>query len=131
MKYVALLSGGKDSCYNLLHCHQNGHELVVAASLGPAPGKGQVDANHTIRWDSNLDLEELDSYMYQTVGQDAIELVAQALDVPLIRRVIRGMAIQQGIEYGSRDALPSEESVTQGDETEDLFLLLEEVKVFL
>jgi diphthine-ammonia ligase len=41
MKYVALLSGGKDSCYNLLHCHKNGHELVVAASLGPEQGKGR------------------------------------------------------------------------------------------
>lgn len=40
MKYVALLSGGKDSCYNLLHCEKNGHELVAAASLGPEPGKG-------------------------------------------------------------------------------------------
>ena len=42
MKYVALLSGGKDSCYNLLHCHKNGHELVAAASLGPQPGTGAV-----------------------------------------------------------------------------------------
>lgn len=40
MKYVALLSGGKDSCYNLLHCHKNGHELVAAASLGPELGRG-------------------------------------------------------------------------------------------
>jgi hypothetical protein len=40
MKYVALLSGGKDSCYNLLHCQKNGHELVAAASLRPEQGKG-------------------------------------------------------------------------------------------
>jgi len=40
MKYVALLSGGKDSCYNLVHCARNGHELIAAASLGPEPGKG-------------------------------------------------------------------------------------------
>jgi diphthine-ammonia ligase len=44
MKYVALLSGGKDSCFNLLHCHQHGHELVAVASLGPPPGKGQIEA---------------------------------------------------------------------------------------
>jgi len=42
MKYVALLSGGKDSCYNLLHCHKNGHKLTAAASLGPEPGKGLI-----------------------------------------------------------------------------------------
>lgn len=42
MKYVALLSGGKDSCFNLHHCAKNGHILVAAASLGPAVGKGIV-----------------------------------------------------------------------------------------
>ncbi|KAF8272577.1 hypothetical protein EI94DRAFT_1769823 [Lactarius quietus] len=96
MKYIALLSGGKDSCYNLVHCQKNGHELVAVASLGPEPGK-----------------EELDSYLYQTVGQDAIEFVASALDVPLYRRVISGSALAQGSEY---------------DETEDLHALLADVK---
>ncbi|KAJ7684045.1 hypothetical protein B0H17DRAFT_1226051 [Mycena rosella] len=107
MKYVALLSGGKDSCYNLLHCQRNGHQLVSAASLGPEPGK-----------------EELDSYMYQTVGQDAIELVARALDVPLYRRVISGQAVEQGSEYGARTGAGG----IAGDETEDLYALLSTVK---
>jgi len=39
MKYVALISGGKDSCFNLLHCHKQGHELIAAATLSPAEGK--------------------------------------------------------------------------------------------
>ncbi|KAJ7590852.1 hypothetical protein C8J56DRAFT_1134729 [Mycena floridula] len=107
MKYVALLSGGKDSCFNLVHCQKNGHELVAAASLGPEPGK-----------------EELDSYLYQTVGQDAIHLVAESLDVPLYRAVISGDAVEQGADYGGRD---SKEGVL-GDETEDLTSLLLEVK---
>ncbi|KAI5893422.1 uncharacterized protein SCHCODRAFT_02498721 [Schizophyllum commune H4-8] len=111
MKYVALLSGGKDSCYNLIHCAKNGHELVAAASLGPEPGKG---------------MRELDSYMYQTVGQDAIEYVAQCLDVPLYRRVISGTSLEQGSEYGSRAA--SSSSGVKGDETEDLYELLHDVK---
>ncbi|KAI0677159.1 hypothetical protein C8Q78DRAFT_1065776 [Trametes maxima] len=109
MKYVALLSGGKDSCFNLLHCAKNGHELVAAASLGPEPGK-----------------EELDSYLYQTVGQDAIEFVGQALDVPLYRRVISGAAVEQGGEYGGRD--PAHSGGVHGDETEDLYELLLTVK---
>ncbi|PCH41130.1 hypothetical protein WOLCODRAFT_143406 [Wolfiporia cocos MD-104 SS10] len=109
MKYVALLSGGKDSCYNLLHCHRNGHQLVAAASLGPEHGK-----------------EELDSYLYQTVGQDAIELVARALDVPLYRRVISGAAVEQGSEYGGRSS--AESGGVEGDETEDLYVLLSTVK---
>ena len=40
MKVVGLLSGGKDSCYNLCHCVAQGHEVVVLASLGPEGGKG-------------------------------------------------------------------------------------------
>ncbi|EGO27827.1 hypothetical protein SERLADRAFT_360402, partial [Serpula lacrymans var. lacrymans S7.9] len=109
MKYVALLSGGKDSCYNLLHCHKNGHELVAAASLSPETGK-----------------EEIDSYLYQTVGQDAIEFVARALEVPLYRKIITGAAIEQGSEYGGRSA--KDGGGIEGDETEDLYNLLSDVK---
>jgi hypothetical protein len=71
--------------------------------------------------------EELDSYLYQTVGQDAIELVARALDVPLYRRVISGTALVQDLEYGGRDA--KERGGVAGDETEDLYALLADVKV--
>ncbi|KAH9038864.1 hypothetical protein EDB84DRAFT_1478816 [Lactarius hengduanensis] len=109
MKYIALLSGGKDSCYNLVHCQKNGHELVAAASLGPDHGK-----------------EELDSYLYQTVGQDAIQFVVRALGVPLYRRVIGGSALAQGSEYGGRNA--EDRGGVDGDETEDLYALLADVK---
>lgn len=40
MKVVGLLSGGKDSVYNLLHAIANGHEPIALASLGPGDGKG-------------------------------------------------------------------------------------------
>ena len=40
MKYVALLSGGKDSCFNLLHCQHNHHQLLAAATLSPHSGMG-------------------------------------------------------------------------------------------
>ncbi|EPT03708.1 hypothetical protein FOMPIDRAFT_49117 [Fomitopsis schrenkii] len=109
MKYVALLSGGKDSCYNLLHCAANGHQLIAAASLCPEQGK-----------------EELDSYLYQTVGQDAIQFVAEALEVPLCRKVITGSAVEQGNEYGGRS--PATGAGVLGDETEDLYSLLCDVK---
>lgn len=71
--------------------------------------------------------EEIDSYLYQTVGQDAIEFVAQALDVPLYRKKIEGTAVEQGSEYGGRTANTS--GGVSGDETEDLFDLLFTVKV--
>jgi diphthine-ammonia ligase len=72
-----------------------------------------------------FDLEELDSYLYQTVGQDAIHLVARALEVPLYRRVITGNAIEQSAEYGGRN----DSTGIDGDETEDLLDLLSTVKV--
>lgn len=40
MKVVGLLSGGKDSCYNLCHCVAQGHEIVALATLAPPEGKG-------------------------------------------------------------------------------------------
>jgi diphthine-ammonia ligase len=73
--------------------------------------------------------EELDSYLYQTVGQDAIEFVARALDVPLYRNVIKGTAVDQGTEYGGR-SIENSGGIT-GDETEDLYELLSTVKVMI
>lgn len=63
--------------------------------------------------------------MYQTVGQDAIDFVAQALDVPLYKGVISGDALQQDLAYGER---LTQDGVA-GDETEDMYRLLSEVKV--
>ncbi|CAH7688212.1 meiotically up-regulated gene 71 protein [Phakopsora pachyrhizi] len=111
MKVVGLLSGGKDSCYNLCHCVGNGHQLVALASLGPEPGK-----------------EELDSYLYQTVGQDGIQLISEALELPLYRRTISGTPIELSLVYGSRTYDHS--FAVDGDETEDLLMLLSQVKSF-
>ncbi|XP_050989837.1 diphthine--ammonia ligase [Labeo rohita] len=102
MRVVALISGGKDSCYNMLQCVSAGHSIVALANLMP----------HTHVPD------ELDSYMYQTVGHQAIDLYAEAMDVPLYRRTIEGSSVHTGREY----------SQTEGDEVEDLYQLLKLVK---
>lgn len=52
MKVVALISGGKDSCYSVQLCTQYGHEVVALANLLPEESAP----------------DELDSYMYQTVS---------------------------------------------------------------
>lgn len=127
MKFVALLSGGKDSCFNIVHCQRLGHQLVAAASLRPEEGIGSSFSFITMDpsiWTSTLD--ELDSYLYQTVGQDAIQFVADALAVPLYRRTIRGTAVELSNEYGDRSSAFEEVS---GDETEDMLTLLQDVKV--
>lgn len=113
MKVVGLLSGGKDSVYNLVHCVVQGHEPVAVASLGPPEGK-----------------DELDSYMYQTVGHSGLRVLAQALDVPFFVRTINGTAVNQRGEYGSRKGKAKEVDTTteRGDETEDLYELLKSVK---
>ncbi|TPX63981.1 hypothetical protein SpCBS45565_g06227 [Spizellomyces sp. 'palustris'] len=103
MKVVALISGGKDSCFNMMHCVANGHEIVALANLKPAAATGK---------------DELDSYMYQTVGHDAIELYRDCMNLPLFRREIRGEALAQGADYRP----------TADDEVEDLYELLSAVK---
>ncbi|CAO1632197.1 unnamed protein product [Sympodiomycopsis kandeliae] len=103
MKVVGLLSGGKDSCYNLCHCAKQGHEIVALATLAPPQGK-----------------DELDSYMYQTVGHDAVHLVAEAMELPLYRHVITGKPLSIDQSFG----IKKEEQ----DETEDLYKLLVTVK---
>ncbi|XP_054651611.1 diphthine--ammonia ligase isoform X3 [Dunckerocampus dactyliophorus] len=100
MKVVALISGGKDSCYNMMQCVAAGHHIAALANLRPA---------HT---------DELDSYMYQTVGHQAIELYAEAMDVPLYRRTIQGSSLDTSRDYHQ----------TEGDEVEDLYELLRLIK---
>uniref|UniRef100_A0A8C4E8M9 Diphthine--ammonia ligase n=1 Tax=Dicentrarchus labrax TaxID=13489 RepID=A0A8C4E8M9_DICLA len=100
MKVVALISGGKDSCYNMMQCVTAGHRIVALANLRPA------------------NTDELDSYMYQTVGHQAIELYAECMDLPLYRRTIQGSSLDISRNY----------SKTEGDEVEDLYELLHLVK---
>jgi diphthine-ammonia ligase len=64
--------------------------------------------------------DELDSYMYQTVGHMGIEMYAEAMELPLYRRTTSGITTQKGKCY---------EPIDEDDEVEDLYQLLKEVKV--
>lgn len=101
MKFVALISGGKDSVYAAMQCVSQGHELICLANLRPP-----------------LDFQELNSYMYQSAGAEMIESIAECIDKPLIRRTIVGKPVELGLDYKQ----------TTNDEVEDLFELLKEVK---
>uniref|UniRef100_A0A8C5P1R7 Diphthine--ammonia ligase n=1 Tax=Jaculus jaculus TaxID=51337 RepID=A0A8C5P1R7_JACJA len=102
---IASLSfGGKDSCYNMMQCIAAGHQIVALANL--RPNENQVDS------------DELDSYMYQTVGHHAIDLYAEAMALPLYRRTITGRSLDTGRVY----------TKCEGDEVEDLYELLKLVK---
>ncbi|KAK6201084.1 adenine nucleotide alpha hydrolase [Scheffersomyces amazonensis] len=102
MKFVALISGGKDSFFNIHHCLSQGHDLIALANLYPQdPTK-----------------DEIDSFMFQTVGHDVIEYYSGCLNVPLYRQPISGTSSNQHLEY----------SITKDDEIEDLYKLLSTVK---
>ncbi|ORX63156.1 hypothetical protein DM01DRAFT_1298162 [Hesseltinella vesiculosa] len=103
MKVIALISGGKDSAYNMMQCVNHGHEIVALANMKPPASSGK---------------DELDSYMYQTVGHDAIHCYAECMDLPLYRRDIIGAPLQMEAVYDT----------TENDETEDLYQLLKEIK---
>ncbi|KAF2090503.1 adenine nucleotide alpha hydrolases-like protein, partial [Saccharata proteae CBS 121410] len=124
LKVIALISGGKDSLFSILHCRANGHEVVALGNLHPAAAVNGGNADTTTDADADADAEgeDLDSYMYQTVGHTVIPLYASALNLPLYRQPILGSAVNTDREYAvdAASAAP--------DETESLFLLLLRIK---
>ena len=56
--------------------------------------------------------------MYQTVGHEAVELLAQAMGLPLYRTSTRGRSLGRGLHYSQQE----------GDEVEDLVHLLQWVQ---
>lgn len=103
MKFVALISGGKDSFYNIIQCQKQGHELAALANLYP----------------QNESQYEIDSFMFQTVGHDIVSCYSQCVpDVPLYRQPISGTSANVHLEY----------TPTADDEIEDLYLLLHRIQ---
>ncbi|KAF1924360.1 adenine nucleotide alpha hydrolases-like protein, partial [Didymella exigua CBS 183.55] len=105
LNVIALVSGGKDSFFSMLHCVANGHNVVALANLHP-PSTGS-------------DNEDINSYMYQTVGHAVIPLYEQALGIPVYRQEITGSAVNSERDYRTPQAQQQEQ-----DETEDLVPLL-------
>ena len=117
MKFVALVSGGKDSCYNVHKCLQYGHELACLANLHPPTDEAED--------------EEMNSHMYQSAAHGAIPAQAECFGVPLVRRRIQGSALCQTLHYDSNPnpyPNPNPNPAPGCDEVEDLFLLLQEVQ---
>ncbi|KAI5187058.1 diphthine-ammonia ligase [Nematocida homosporus] len=98
MRFIALLSGGKDSIYNLMLSKKDGHHLVAVVNLKTG--------------------EEKDSYMYQYVGNNVVPGIAEALEVPLETIVTQGMSYNRAMPYVA----------TKDDEVEDLFIGLSALK---
>jgi diphthine-ammonia ligase len=100
MRFIALVSGGKDSIYSVMRCMQLGHECCCLANLHPPP---------------TADCDERDSFTFQTVGCGALEHVANAMQLQLVRTPLLGGCVLSTCEY----------EATEGDEVEDLMRLIE------
>lgn len=156
LNVIALVSGGKDSFFSLLHCRANGHRVVALANLHPAaplasgasaetststpaatisaapaasaadtpalepsaqtlsggpnkgPGQGSGGSlpdrdggapGNEVLPKTDEDEQDLNSFMYQTVGHQVIPLYAEATGIPIYRRAITGRAVQVGKYY--------------------------------
>ena len=91
-----------------------GHRLVALANLHP-PGPE----------------EELDSFMFQTVGHGVVAAYGQCLDVPLVRRPLKGTAVAKGLAYQPHESVQDKANGVgtkeAEDEVEDLLHLLQDV----
>ncbi|KAL7534581.1 hypothetical protein ACHAXR_006690 [Thalassiosira sp. AJA248-18] len=109
MKFIALVSGGKDSIYSALQAIENGHELACCAHLAPR----------------QQNLEE-ESYMYQTAGSEAVRMqVEECIGVPFYVREIHGRSKNTSLVYDTND---DDDKDAVSDEVEDLFLLLQQIQ---
>eukprot|EP00939_MAST-03C_sp_MAST-3C-sp1_P000509 g509.t1 len=107
LNVVALISGGKDSMYNCMHCVSRGHRIIALANISPSTDIHSLD-----------DKKDLSSFMYQTVGHNVISAIADCMELPLIRMHTKCKTKSDSLEY----------TRTEGDEVEDMYNLLAEVK---
>ena len=114
LNVIGLISGGKDSFFSLLHCLANNHRVVALANLYP-PGASSM----------GKPLEDLNSYMYQTVGHGLTPLYSGALGLPVFRQEISGSPVNPSkvyeyVEHNQNDP-------QRVDETENLMSLLRRI----
>lgn len=130
---IALISGGKDSFYSILHCLKHGHKVVALANLYPPP-INRDPANEGQEGEG----DDLDSFMYQTIGHSIIPLYESALGIPLYRQEICGKAVNTARDYSyqnhpdsdddrGNEVVESSSSAGNEDEAESIYHLLRRV----
>ena len=133
---IALISGGKDSFFSILHCMENGHRVVALANLFPplptsSSKHTRKENERSLERDATSDIprDEMDSFMYQTVGHSLIPLYAEALDLPIYRQAITGSVVDSSRYYGGQSDTAGIVSphLRDHDETESLVPLLSNV----
>jgi diphthine-ammonia ligase len=122
LNVIALISGGKDSLYSILHCIRNGHRVVALANLHPPLPEEDSQQQQE-------DEDDMDSFMYQTIGHNIIPLYETALGIPLYRAPIMGDAVDTSRIYGNDSTTTTAAADAKAeDETESLMPLLKRIK---
>lgn len=98
MKFIGLLSGGKDSLFAVGKAMSMGHKLICTANL--------------------FSEEEADSFMFQTAATTMVPAISACLNVPYVVRELKGKSVCKTLAY----------SITEKDEVEDLYELILEAK---
>jgi diphthine-ammonia ligase len=99
MKFLALVSGGKDSIYAASCLVKDGHQLVALLHMRST-------------------LAYADSYMYQTVGSEVSPVLGECLGVPVFVHETECRSINLELAYKE----------TAYDEVEDLYDALTDIK---
>ncbi|KAJ5175094.1 uncharacterized protein N7482_000971 [Penicillium canariense] len=136
LNVIALISGGKDSFYSILHCIRNGHKVVALANLHPEQTPG-TSSDHIPEQGGHQGMddaeEDIDSFMYQTIGHSVIPLYESALGIPLYRAPITGGAVDTSRIYRhdaadqAAEPVAHADSTAKADETESLVPLLRRI----
>ena len=114
LNVIALISGGKDSFFSLLHCLANNHRVIALANLYPS--RASTCGNSP---------EDLNSYMYQTAGHQLTPFYSDALGLPLFRQEISGSQVNPSKVY--EYVVDDQQDPLRVDETEDLVPLLRRI----
>ena len=133
MKFVALVSGGKDSYHAIQQAMAVGHELVVCLHMAAKPRRPHQRKDDKDK-DTSNDEEDEESYMYQSAGSEVVrQQVQDCLQVPYLEYTRRGTSQQTSLVYqfdndANQEAdhhvpppLPSAQSSHGHDEVEDLY----------
>ncbi len=129
MKVVCLLSGGKDSLLNMAKLIDLGHQVIALATISPTKSDQQLTENDEYNYTVS-ETEEVDSFVYQSIGTEMVPIIARALGghYPLYTLHIPPRAAAPLNTEMIYDATATRESEEQVDEVEYLYQLLWRIK---
>ncbi|KAL7579635.1 hypothetical protein ACA910_007997 [Epithemia clementina (nom. ined.)] len=103
MKFVALVSGGKDSYFAIQQALDVGHELVACLHMArppPPPPTSQTKTKDESNKSDDEEQPDEESYMYQSAGSEVVrKQVEECLQVPYFEYTRQGTSQQTSLVY--------------------------------